>query len=562
MARRPRKQKSVEHPKKAKVEENYHQEPRHPVTLGEFLPSWFRNKTARDNIEASCFNTDKDEANDESLSTLSLSSSEKPIESSSKEVHTCDTRITFTDNDFLLGETPHNRPLYMVGYALEKRINIILINDGSGVNILPIRTMKELGITTEELSESRLMIQGFNQGGQRAIGAIKVDITIKDLPSSVWMHVIDAKTSYNMLLGKPWIHENKVVPSSYYQCLKYLEGSVKKKIVVDDKLFTEAESHFVDAKFYLKNYIMREVKVDDIATTDREKVATKRADETIGKAGVDAEVPHPSFDPNAYKLFVKAGHNPNEPSKLGKIPSAAIMMQSHKGLGYKQPPPVCISIRRTSTNHITVEDESVASNKRPLVFDRLGKSTTKASMFERLRPLKLKKKRKNKFHKDYQSVKMLALPRTQKDIQSLIPSRMRRQTNLIVSCGEVLKEKSHTVVYTKERDEDEESVGSSYHITIQSDQDTSFQMEVAEKLEDISACYHISFNDSDSQENEDARDAPSELEEGVKTTVDSLKEVNLGTDEDPRPTYLSAFLTANEEDTYIEILKEYRDVFA
>ena len=27
------------------------------------------------------------------------------------------------------------------------------------------------------------------------------------------------------------------------------------------------------------------------------------------------------FDPNAYKLFVKAGYNPNEPSRLGKLPS-------------------------------------------------------------------------------------------------------------------------------------------------------------------------------------------------------------------------------------------------
>ncbi|XP_060210431.1 uncharacterized protein LOC132637344 [Lycium barbarum] len=418
-----------------------------------------------------------------------------------------------------------------------------------------------------------------------------------------------------MLLGRPWIHENKVVPSSYFQCLKYLEGSVEKKIVVDDKPFTETESHFVDAKFYLKNYMVREVKVDDIATTKSDKIATERADETIGKVEVGAEVSHSSpnkgntvslkkkkttpvlcyvpklkkregqpseaqentlggltfpirridainlsskllgdfvaqnppqnmalptkctnegFDPNAYKLFVKAGYNPNKPSKLGKLPSEASMIQSREGLGYKQPPPVRISIRRASINYITVEDESVTSNKRPSVFDRLGKSATKASVFERLGPLKLKKKRKNKFHRDYQSVKTLALPGTQRDIQ----------------------------MYTKERDEDEESIGSLYYITAQSDQDTSFQIEVAEKLEDIFSCYHISFNDRDPREDEDARDAPPELEEGVKTTVDSLKEVNLGTDEDPRPTYLSAFLTGDEEDTYMEILKEYRDVFA
>ncbi|XP_070036802.1 uncharacterized protein [Nicotiana tomentosiformis] len=156
------------------------------------------------------------------------------------------------------------------------------------------------------------------------------------------------------------------------------------------------------------------------------------------------------FDPNAYKLFAKAGYNPNEPPKLGKLSSEAAMRQPREGLGYKQLSLVRISIRRASINYITVEDESSASNK-PSVFDRLGKSTMRTSMFERLGPL----------NKD-----------------------------------------------------------------------------------------------------EDVKDAPPEFQEGVKTTVDALKEVNLGTDEEPRPTYLIALLEVDEENTYIELLKEFRDVFA
>ena len=97
---------------------------------------------------------------------MSLSSSEKSIEPSSQEAHTCDTKITFTDNDILFGETLHNRPLYMVGHVLEKKINIFLIDEGSGVNIFPIHALKELDITTGKLSESRMLIQGFNQGGR------------------------------------------------------------------------------------------------------------------------------------------------------------------------------------------------------------------------------------------------------------------------------------------------------------------------------------------------------------------------------------------------------------
>ena len=53
----------------------------------------------------------------------------------------------------------------MMGQILGNMINRILIDDGSGVNILTIRTMKELGIATSELDESRIMIQGFNKRG-------------------------------------------------------------------------------------------------------------------------------------------------------------------------------------------------------------------------------------------------------------------------------------------------------------------------------------------------------------------------------------------------------------
>ncbi|XP_070005785.1 uncharacterized protein [Nicotiana sylvestris] len=332
--------------------------------------------------------------------------------------------------------------------------------------------MKELGIPMNELSESHVMIQGFNQGGQRDIDAIRLEITIEDMQSSAWLHVVDAKTSYNVLLGRPWIHENKVVPSTYHQCLKYYESEVERKIVADDESFTEAESHFADAKFYLKNRIVKKIKVDDGMKRNNDETITKRVEVTIDKfkAITEENVALPTkrtdegFDPNAYKLFAKAGYNPNEPSKLGKLPSEAAMRQPREDLGYNQPSPVCISIRRANSNYITVENEYAASDK-PSVFDRLGKSPVRTSVLERL------------------------------------------------------------------------------------------------ELEDVSPCYHISFNDGDPQD-EDAKDDPPELEEGVKTTVDALKEVNLGTDEEPRPTYLSTLLEDDEESTYIELLKEFRDVFA
>lgn len=119
-----------------------------------------------------------------------------------------------------------------------------------------------------------------------------------DLRSNVLMHVIDAKTSYNILLGKAWVHENKIVSYSYYQCLKYLKGGVERKIIINDNLFNKVESHFVDTKFYLKNYVMNEKNVDDVTKTKSDdltgkkvivaikKVTTKKSLSTYNKEGV------------------------------------------------------------------------------------------------------------------------------------------------------------------------------------------------------------------------------------------------------------------------------------
>ena len=75
-----------------------------------------------------------------------------------QECYACSPDLTFTNEDLLLGFKPHNRPLYVSGYAREQKINRILINGGSAVNILPKMTMRRLGLTMEELSHSHLVI--------------------------------------------------------------------------------------------------------------------------------------------------------------------------------------------------------------------------------------------------------------------------------------------------------------------------------------------------------------------------------------------------------------------
>ncbi|KAK4390359.1 hypothetical protein Sango_2099200 [Sesamum angolense] len=87
---------------------------------------------------------------------------------------------------------------------------------------IPLMSMSELGISIDEFSNSRFMIQ-------------------------------DTKASYNMLLRRLWLQENFVVPSTWLQCFKYCRNGIVRKVLGDSKPFTEVESHFADAKYYIED---------------------------------------------------------------------------------------------------------------------------------------------------------------------------------------------------------------------------------------------------------------------------------------------------------------------
>ena len=133
------------------------------------------------------------------------------------KVAPCCATISFTDDDLLLGSKLHNRPLFVIGSIREQHLKRILIDGGSAINIMPKVVLKKLGIFFDEFSKSNLTIQGFNQGGQRSTGKIRVGLSIGNVKSNTLIHVIDAKTSYNLLLGHPWVHENGVVTYTLHQ---------------------------------------------------------------------------------------------------------------------------------------------------------------------------------------------------------------------------------------------------------------------------------------------------------------------------------------------------------
>ena len=113
--------------------------------------------------------------------------------------------INFSEEDLLLGTKEHNRPLYVIRSCVRTRVSRILVDRGSSVNLMTLKTLHALALETYHLSAEKVIVQGFNQHSQKALGSITLPLKIGKLASEVKFHVINTDALYRALLGRPWL---------------------------------------------------------------------------------------------------------------------------------------------------------------------------------------------------------------------------------------------------------------------------------------------------------------------------------------------------------------------
>src|SRR3954470_6911479 len=130
----------------------------------------------------------------------------------------------------------HDRPLYFtrcIGFTPTQRI------------------MSYLVIHQSRLGATNTVIAGFNANSSAPIGKIRLRCQIGDLKTEATCYVINADTSYNLLLGRPWLYRNGLIPSSLHQVVKYIdqEGRLR-TLIADSNPFRGVENYFTDAVHY------------------------------------------------------------------------------------------------------------------------------------------------------------------------------------------------------------------------------------------------------------------------------------------------------------------------
>ncbi|XP_014506155.1 uncharacterized protein LOC106765899 [Vigna radiata var. radiata] len=133
--------------------------------------------------------------------------------------------ITFSDNDFHAPDLEQDDPMVITAMIARYRVSKVLIDQGSSANILYWKTFKQMDISEDAILPFNEQIVGF--AGERVDTRGYVDLRTslgadRDAKEmTVRFLLVEADTSYNVLLGRPCLNMFGAIVSTPHLTLKY-----------------------------------------------------------------------------------------------------------------------------------------------------------------------------------------------------------------------------------------------------------------------------------------------------------------------------------------------------
>ena len=136
-----------------------------------------------------------------------------------------DTTITFSDSDMKDGHHPHDDPLVIKAIVANKMVHRVLVDNGSSTDIIFASAFDKMGIGREKLEPVNTYLHGFSGERVLPLGPIQLVLTLGDPPcqamTTVRFPIVDAPSTYNILLGRPSLNAIRAIPSAYHMVIKF-----------------------------------------------------------------------------------------------------------------------------------------------------------------------------------------------------------------------------------------------------------------------------------------------------------------------------------------------------
>ena len=139
------------------------------------------------------------------------------------------TCIVFSDDDLPHEGSDHVRPLFIDVACSSHRVSFNLLDNGSALNICPSVTSIALGFSPSDFKPSTQTVRAYDETQRTVMGTLTTHVMIGPIIYSVFFQVLRIQSSFNLLLGCPWIHEAGAIPSSLHQKVKFIhEGALSR----------------------------------------------------------------------------------------------------------------------------------------------------------------------------------------------------------------------------------------------------------------------------------------------------------------------------------------------
>ena len=136
-----------------------------------------------------------------------------------------DTSITFSNSDLEGYQHPHDDPWVIRAVVANKTVHRVLVDNRSSADIIFASAFSKMGIGMEKLEPVSTHLRGFSGEKVLPLGSMQLVLTLGDPPCQETMTtrflVVDAPSSYNMLLGRPSLNAIKAIPSTYHMMVKF-----------------------------------------------------------------------------------------------------------------------------------------------------------------------------------------------------------------------------------------------------------------------------------------------------------------------------------------------------
>ncbi|XP_074298097.1 uncharacterized protein LOC141628914 [Silene latifolia] len=127
------------------------------------------------------------------------------LETSCRVSHSNLPAVAFDEEDIHDSQEHHDALIITLSMA-NCTVRKVLVDTGSSVNLIMLKTIENMGFNEKDLQKKTIQLVGFSGEIANSLGEIVISTYAGGINKQVRYLVIDGPSTYNVILGRPWLN--------------------------------------------------------------------------------------------------------------------------------------------------------------------------------------------------------------------------------------------------------------------------------------------------------------------------------------------------------------------